>query len=125
MVKKALRYFFSNNELFDLTMVYDPHNKNNAKTVQEFGWRYPNLAEFSRTFVYPMIRRLKVNFMAQEQAFEKQAKLWDNIGCQLLEYLKNSIGIHFVIHGLHPSDFEKCVALCNWLSEAQGSVHCL
>ena len=51
--------FLNNDKLLELTTIYSKCNKNNTEIAREFGHQHLKLPEFSRTFVYRMMRRLK------------------------------------------------------------------
>lgn len=137
--------FLTNDELFELTMMYSMCNRNSSRTAREFGRRYPNLPEISRAFVYRMMRRLRKTgafhprpgpgrnrlytedqetdiiayFCANPRTSIRQASTDVGLPRTYIHRILEKYNWHpFCIHGLqklYPSDFHRRVAFSNWL----------
>lgn len=135
----------TNDELFELAMIYSICNRNNAETAREFGRRYPYLPEISRTFVYRMMRRLRTTgsfnprpgpgrnilynedqeidiiayFSSNPRSSIRKTSAITGLPRTSIDRILEKHNWHpFCIHGLqalHPSDFNRRVAFSNWL----------
>lgn len=135
----------TNNELFELTLIYASCNRNNAETACEFARQNPGLPVLSRVFVYRMMRRLRItgSFHTKPGPGRNRLHTLDQ-AIDILAYFSicprasirtasNAMGlpissIHSILHrykwypfcinaiqALQPSDFARRMDFCNWL----------